>query len=155
MIRELSTVRRLQEPAPTPSHCEHRTVSKDGQIVCAKIVQGDNRVSPNTCRLCPFRAVNCVHLRFSLRQTTPSPLIVRYNGRTEVWDDEPPQLCFEQAACAARIVPIDDARACAGCALRQAADPAGQPSLHKRRRRTVAGGKVVPFPGRETVAATG
>ena len=131
--------------------CEHRTVSKDGRILCTKIVEGDNEVSPNVCRDCPMRAVNCEHLRFSLRLSSPSPLTVRFNGRTEVWDDGPPRLSFHHAACAARVVPIHGPRACAGCALRQehlpaappteALDPAGPPA------------RVVAFPGREAVAA--
>jgi hypothetical protein len=143
---------RSQKHARGLSPCEHRTVSKGGRIVCAKIVDGDNEVSPNLCRTCPCKAVNCAHLRFSLRQTSPSPLIVRYNGRTEVWDDDPPELLFEHAACAARVVPIHGPRACAGCALRQALHaPAQEPA----RRRLAQPGKVVPFPQREAVAATG
>ncbi len=47
--------------------CEHRTVSRDGRIVCSKIVEGDHEVSPDMCHACPLKAVNCVHLRFSLR----------------------------------------------------------------------------------------
>ncbi|MGD2207423.1 MAG: hypothetical protein PVH17_11665, partial [Anaerolineae bacterium] len=39
--------------------CEHRTVSKEGRIVCRKIVEGEGEVSPNVCRACPARAVNC------------------------------------------------------------------------------------------------
>ncbi|MGD8627408.1 MAG: hypothetical protein PVF47_16085 [Anaerolineae bacterium] len=131
--------------------CEHRTVSKDGRILCKKIVEGDNEVSPNVCRDCPMRAVNCEHLRFSLRLSSPSPLTVRFNGRTEIWDDGPPALAFERAACAARVVPIHGPRACAGCTLRQehlpaqpepaAAEAAGHPA------------KVVAFPGRQAGAA--
>jgi hypothetical protein len=154
MIPRLSPVPRPQEAAPDLSPCDHRTVSKEGQILCAKIAEGENEVSPAICRVCPFKAVNCRHLRFSLRQEKPSPLIVRHNGRTEVWDDEPPRVVFQQAACSARVVPVDDARACAGCALREAANGVSQP-LRRRRRRARPGGKVVPFPGRETVAATG
>ena len=154
MIRKLSPVPRPPEAAPNLSPCDHRTVSKEGEIVCAKIVEGEREVSPTICRVCPFRAADCKHLRFSLRQVRPSPLIVRHNGRTEIWDDEPPRVVFQQAACAARIVPIDDARTCAGCALREAGDSVSQP-LIRRRRRASSAGKVVPFPGRETVAATG
>jgi len=132
--------------------CEHRSVSKDGRITCGKIVEGDPEVSPNLCRDCPFKAVDCSHLRFSLRLSSPSPLIVRFNGRTEIWDDDPPQLSFERAACSARVRPIHDPRACANCTLRQplqaspdpAAETHGQP------------GRVVAFPGREpALAATG
>ena len=79
---------------PTTLTCEHRTVSRDGRIVCKKIVDGQAEVSPSVCRQCPSRAVNCRHLRFSLRLTSPSPLLVRFNGRTELWDDGPAELPF-------------------------------------------------------------
>jgi hypothetical protein len=136
------------------SPCEHRTVSKDGRIVCSKIVDGDNEVSPNVCRTCPYRSVNCAHLRFSLRQVSPSPLVVRFNGRTEVWDDDPPEIRFEQAACAAKVMPIGHPRACAGCLLRQ---PMQTPTevLGPRRRKVDHVGKVVPFPSREIAALAG
>lgn len=133
--------------------CEHRTVSKDGRIICQKIVDGDPEVSPNVCRDCPYRAVDCSHLRFSLRLSSPSPLVVRFNGRTEVWDDGPARLTFERAACAERVMPIHGIRACAECPLRQplrdiaAESPASRPAA--------SSGKVVSFPAREAVAATG
>jgi hypothetical protein len=152
MIRELSAYRQAPEGLLGLSPCEYRTVSKDGRVVCAKIVEGDNQVSPNVCRGCPFKAVNCAHLRFSLQQTSPSPLIVRYNGRTEIWDDDPPELRFEHAACAARITPIENPRSCIGCPLRQALQaPVKRRGQHLR----ANPGKVVPFPQREAVAATG
>jgi hypothetical protein len=134
------------------SFCEHRTVSKDGRIVCVKIIEGENRVSPDVCRACPFRAINCAHLCFSLRQTSPSPLLVRFNGRTEIWDDDPPELRFEHAACAARVVPVEQFRTCVGCSLRQ---PVQAPVEQPARRRSARAGMVVPFPQREAVAATG
>ena len=171
MARELQLARRVpgEEPiaagaklvgsplSPEPSHsassCEHRKVSKDGRIICAQIVEGDNEVSPNVCRDCPFKAVDCGHLRFSLRQTEPSRLIVRYNGRTEIWDDDPPELRFERAACTAKVMPIHEPRSCAGCALRQ---PLQAPVERPERRRRVAGaGKAVPFPSREALVAAG
>ena len=143
----------LPHPTHNLSSCEHRTVSKDGRIVCQRIVEGDPEVSPNVCRDCPFKAVNCAHLKFSLRQISPSPLIVRFNGRTEVWDDDPPELRFERAACIAKVMPIHSPRACAECALRR---PLQAPVERPARRRKVAGaGKVVPFPSREPLAATG
>jgi hypothetical protein len=142
-----------QELAPGTSSCEHRKVSKDGRVVCAQIVQGDNEVSPNVCRDCPFKAVNCGHLCFTLCQTEPSRLVVRHNGRTEVWDDDPPELHFERAACTAKVTPIYDPRSCAGCALRQ---PLQAPVERPKRRRKVAGaGKVVSFPSREALVAAG
>jgi len=133
--------------------CEHRTVSKDGRIICQKIVDGDPEVSPNVCRDCPYKAVDCSHLRFSLRLSSPSPLVVRFNGRTEVWDDGPARLTFERAACAERVVPIHGPRACAECPLRQSLrDTAAEPSAD---RVAAAAGKVVSFPAREAVAAAG
>jgi hypothetical protein len=143
----------IQGQAHTLSSCEHRTVSKDGRIVCSKIIEGDNEVSPNICRSCPYKLVNCAHLRFSLSQTLSSPLIVRYNGRTEVWDDDPPELEFERAACTARVMPIYEPRSCSGCTLRQSVQPTVQEP--RRRRQAAAVGKVVPFPSHEALAATG
>jgi hypothetical protein len=154
MIRELSAVSQGGEGMLGVSPCEHRQVSKDGRIICAKIVEGENEVSPNVCRACPFRVINCAHLRFSLRQTVPSPLIVRFNGRTEVWDDDPPELRLERGACALLILPIHDPRACAACALRQPLQPAIAPPTHQRRAASHTG-HVVPFPAREAVAAAG
>ena len=133
--------------------CEHRTVAKDGRIVCARIVEGDSEISPNICRFCPFKAVNCAHLRFSLRRSSPTPLLVRYNGRTEVWNDGPAELRFERAACTARVTPIQEPRSCTGCTLRQ---PIQAPLEQADQRRRAAGiGKVVPFPSHEPLAATG
>jgi hypothetical protein len=153
MVRQLSFVGHQRESIPELSPCDHRTVSKDGHIICAKIVEGDNSISPERCRDCPFRTVNCAHLRFALRQITPSPLVVRHNGREEVWDDDPPEIRFERAACVAKMVPIEHPRACVGCELRRLVEAAGE---QPRRRRRVAGaGKVVPFPGAGAVAATG
>jgi hypothetical protein len=139
--------------SPTLSACEHRKVSKDGRIVCAQIVEGDNEVSPNICRDCPFKAVNCAHLRFTLRQTESTRLVVRYNGRTEIWNDDPPELYFERAACAAKVVPIYEPRSCARCALRQ---PLQAPVERPERRRRVAGaGRTVQFLSREALVAAG
>jgi hypothetical protein len=153
MIRTLP-VAQLQNRNQGLSPCEHRTVSKDGRIVCSKIVEGDNEVSPNVCRACPLRAVNCAHLRFSLRKTSATALIVRCNGRTELWNDDPPQLLFERAACAAKVMPIDQARSCAGCTLRQPLQIPAEQVAHQVRRANSTG-KVVPFPEREMAAATG
>lgn len=138
------------QPAAPPAGCEHRTVSRDGRIVCKKIVDGEGEVSPNVCRDCPFKAINCSHLRFSLRLSSPSPLVVRFNGRTERWDDGPAELRFDHAACAARVAPVHSAQACAGCAQRQA--PCGQAEAA---RPAPAEGRVVAFPGREARAAAG
>jgi hypothetical protein len=132
MIRKLSTVREQTEPVTGLGSCEHRTVSKDGHIICAEITEGENTVSSDGCRTCPVQAVNCTHLRFSLRQSSPRPLIVRYNGRTEVWDDEPAEVHFEQAACAAQVMPIEHPQVCRLCIAatdpcrRRAAPPASQ-----------------------------
>lgn len=148
-------VRRIDLPAPRQhlKACDHRTVSKEGRIVCQKIVDGDPEVSPNVCRDCPYKKVDCTHLRFSLRLITPSPLLVRFNGRTEVWDDGPPQLAFERAACSERVVPVHGPRYCADCPLRQ---PLRETSSESEASRpAVALGKVVSFPVREAVAAAG
>jgi len=153
MIRTLP-VAQLQSRSQGLSPCEHRTVSKDGRIVCCRVVEGDNQVSPGICRACPTKAVNCMHLRFSLRKTSPTPLIVRFNGRTEVWDDDPAELLFERAACSARVMPIEQARSCAGCTLRQPLQIPADTSARQVRQATNAG-KVVPFPEREVAAATG
>jgi hypothetical protein len=171
MVRQLQLARRASAPetafagseslvgvSPTGevhglSSCEHRTVSKDGRIVCARIVDGDNEVSPNSCRACPQKKVNCAHLRFSLRQTSASPLIVRYNGRMEIWDDDPPEISFERAACTAKVMPIYQPRSCEACALHKPLQaPAPRP---KRKRRMVGAGKVVSFPSREALAPAG
>jgi hypothetical protein len=153
-MRELALVPRLHGQVQGLSPCEHRAVSRDGRIVCHKIVEGDDEVSPNVCRTCPLKAVNCAHLCFSLRQTSPSPLVVRFNGRTEVWDDEPPEIRFEQAACAVKVMPIAHPKQCVGCALRQPVQVLSEQPLG-RERRVAKGGLVVPFPSREAVAATG
>ena len=145
---------RQRDPAPNLSPCEHRAVSKDGRIICRKIVEGDNAISPSLCLTCPVTAVNCAHLRFSLRQTSPSPIIVRFNGHTEVWDDEPPELQFDRAACAAKVVPIEHPRSCAGCALRKPVQPASATPA-PRTRRVSKPGKVVPFPARKVAAVAG
>jgi hypothetical protein len=130
-------------------------VAADGRIVCKKIVWGENRVGPALCHACPALAVDCAHLRFALRHVAPTPLVVHFNGRTEVWNDEPPALQFEQAACAAQVLPIGAAAACAGCRLRQPLAPAAQaPSAARPAARA---GKVVPFgpSERDALAAAG
>ena len=152
MIHELPRPR-LSSPTEPRGMCEHRRVSKEGRIICGKIVEGDNAVLPNTCRNCPFMAANCAHLRFSLQQTSPSPLIVRCNGRTEIWDD-PPEIRFHQAACAARVMPIDNPGVCAACAQREARSvrsPAHRPA--PRRLEPAVRGKVVPFPQADPIVA--
>ena len=168
-MRELSIARKVESPGVTslrtsaphvssgqspsrgPSSCEHRTVARDGRIVCKRIAEGDSEVSPHVCWSCPVKAVNCAHLRFSLTLTSPTRLVVRFNGREEVWDDEPPQLCFERAACAVRVMPIDHARACASCSLRLPLQAAKREPVQ----RLASGGKVVPFRASEVAAATG
>jgi hypothetical protein len=169
MVRELQFARRLQGEVPsegglawpsspvkethTAGSCQHRTVAKDGRITCSRIVEGESEVSPNECRDCPFKAVDCSHLRFSLRQTSPSPLIVRYNGRTEIWDDGPCSLSFERAACAAKVMPIYEPRSCADCALRRPLQAATK--VPGQRPKTSSVGKVVAFPAHEPLAAAG
>ena len=169
MVRELQFARRREQDSPPEvglpwqpgpasetqrgSSCEHRTVAKDGRIICSRIVEGEAEVSPNVCRDCPFKAVNCRHLCFSLRQTSPSPLIVRYNGRTEVWDDGPCSLSFERAACSAKVTPVYEPQSCAGCALHTPIQAPAKPAI--RRREAAPAGKVVSFPVHEPLAAAG
>ena len=134
----------------TNKTCAHRSVARDGRIVCSKITDGNNEVSPNLCRDCPARQVGCDKLRFSLEKSSPSPIVVRYgNGHSEVWNDEPIKIGFLRAACAAKTAPISDPRQCAACALRAV----GEPVLEEIPLPKVArGGKVIAFPQR--VAAT-
>jgi hypothetical protein len=70
--------------------------------------------------------VNCIHLRFSLLFTSPSPLLVRFNGHTELWNADPPEVRFRQAACSAQILPIEHPSFCTGCSLRQPVDTASE-----------------------------
>lgn len=129
-----------RQPAVEANWCEHRTVSRDGRIVCDKIGAGDNSVTPDLCEGCPFRAVNCQHLQFLLEQRSPSALVVRCNGRTEIWDDGHAEIRFRQAACSTRLVPIRQPHACAGCPLRQPLVAAAAQTGTAART-----GKVVPF----------
>lgn len=133
--------------------CKHRSVATDGRIVCAKITLGDSEVSPNLCRDCPAKTIDCHHLRFSLEKSSPSAIVVRYaGGRTEVWNDEPPSIFFLHAACAAKVAPIASPKECVACSLRLTALP--QPQVkEKSPQRKVQGDKVIPFP--QPVAATG
>jgi hypothetical protein len=133
--------------------CEYRSVAADGRIICAKITLGDNEVSPNLCRNCPAKTIACRHLRFSLQKFSPSAIVVRYvNGRTEVWNDEPPSVSFLRAACAAKVAPITGPRECAACSLRRTTLPQPQ-AREKAAQRKPGEGKVVPLP--QPVAATG
>jgi hypothetical protein len=101
--------------------CEHRQVTAGGRVVCRKAPKSDAEVSPALCASCPATLVGCEHLRFTLRKHAPVPIVVRYaGGRTEVWDDVPPAMRFERAACALRREPIGGPADCAGCALRVA-----------------------------------
>jgi len=154
------TARPLGAPSAAGS-CEHRSVAPDGRIVCRKIAWGENKVSPSLCRACPGQAVNCVHLRFSLRHSPPSSLLVRFSGRTEVWTDDHPALEFQQAACALQVMPLHSSRSCASCSMRQPlcaaeapaqaaeAEPMALPRPANRGETcpAAASGKVVPFPG--------
>jgi len=133
----------------TSKICAHRSVDRDGRIVCQKIAEGDNEVSPNLCRDCPAKQVGCDKLRFSLQKLSPSPIVVRYgNGHCEVWNDEPATISFLRAACAARVAPVSDPRQCAACALRTAREPVLEEIPVPR---VATGGKVIPFPQRVAV----
>jgi len=172
MICKLSQTAQPYGATAASGGCEHRSVAADGRIVCRKIAWGENNVSPSLCRSCPSQAVNCAHLRFSLRHSSPSSLLVRFSGRTEVWTDDRPALEFQQAACALQVMPLHSPRSCASCSLRQPvgaavtpARAAGETEPAARPRPANGGGtcpattpgKVVPFPDQERgpVAATG
>ncbi len=151
MIHDLTAKRKQRSGRKSQAGailCEHRKVSNDGRIVCAKIVAGENRVTPNECRRCPFRRVNCAHLRFSLEQTSPNPIIVRFNGRQEIWDNGPPELRFAQAACAVKVMPVEHPADCARCALRR---PLSTPATAQTPP-VAEGAKIVPFPLRRAAA---
>jgi len=132
--------------------CAYRSVASDGRIICRKIVEGDNEVSPNLCRGCPAKQINCEKLRFSLQKFSPTPIVVRYgNGHSEVWDDEPARITFLKAACVAKVALISDPRQCAACALRTVSEPAIEEiSLPQ----VASGGKVIAFPQRAAAAAS-
>ncbi len=151
MIHQFPSIQHATEPAALLCGCEHRAVSKDGRIVCAKITQGDNTISPDVCRGCPAHSINCSHLRFSLNHSQHVPLVVRFNGHTEVWSDDAPELRFQHAACEARVTPILHAKACANCPLRMAAHASGDAAQADRL--PACGGKIVPLPAREHILA--
>jgi len=132
--------------------CAYRSVASDGRIVCRKIVEGDNEVSPNLCRDCPARQINCEKLRFSLQKFSPTPIVVRYgNGHCEVWNDEPAKITFLRAACVAKVAPISDLRQCASCALRTVDEAVMEEVTLPQ---VAGGGKVIPFPQRTAAAAS-
>ena len=140
--------------------CQYRSVGRDGRIICKKIVEGDNEVSPNPCRDCPARQISCDKLRFSLQKSSPSPIVVRYgNGHSEVWNNEPARITFLRAACVAKVAPISDLRQCAACALRSVAKPVLEevilPRVVRQAHHEVARrGKVIAFPQRVAAAAS-
>ena len=99
--------------------CEHQ-VTGDGRVVCRKVGQGDTtEVAVALCATCPAALIQCSHLRFTLRQHTAAPMLVRRpeGGRDETWD-LPPVMRFERATCARRPGTISSPVDCAGCTLR-------------------------------------
>ena len=124
--------------------CPQRGVADDGRVVCTKINRGDNEVSPTLCAACPAAQINCQHLRFTLEKSLASSIVVHYgNGKSEVWDDRPPAVHFNRAACLARVVPIVSSKDCAaGCALYQAAVSQAEEMPVS----VPLPGKVIPFP---------
>lgn len=119
--------------------CKYRSVDKEGRIICRKLGAKENEVSLALCRECPWKRIECDHLRFSLYKTVPAPIVVRYaTGRTEVWNNEPPALHFRRAACALKVSPIHSPQQCAACTLRTCGN-AGETER-------VAAGRVVTFP---------
>jgi hypothetical protein len=126
--------------------CPHRSVAKDGQIICKMVLSGDNEVSPNLCRECPAKAIACDHLRFSLQKITSRPITVRYaTGRVEVLDDQPPHVAFRRAACEKRVMPVNSSLECACCELHSecVTRPVTRPASVLAEK-----GKVIPFPRR-------
>jgi hypothetical protein len=139
-------------PSGVENPCVHRSVSDDGRVLCAKIVDRNNAVCPQVCGDCPFSAINCSHLRFTLTLSSRAPLRVRWNGRTEVWDDEAPKVSLHRAACAARVSQVDHPSACAGCSLRQPI-PSGENRLPTKPPSSRPS-NIIPFPHREAIAAS-
>jgi hypothetical protein len=102
--------------------CQYRNVTEEGRLECAKIVRGDREITPEICQACPFTAINCEHLRFSLEKDRGGSVLVHYaNGRTEVLDGEPDGVRFHRAACSLLAIPVSGPAMCARCALRQPA----------------------------------
>lgn len=101
--------------------CPHRTVDREGRIVCDQVKEGEREVTLQACRMCPVSKVNCAHLRATLLHWSRPPITIRYgNGKTEIWDAEPPTLSVRRSACAALAIPLASTHDCAGCALHQA-----------------------------------
>lgn len=135
--------------------CHHRKAEKDGRIVCQKIVQRDNEVTPNICRTCPAMAINCDHLRFTLQKITSTAILVRYgNGRTEIWNDEPPRIEFVRSACAVKVMPVESPRQCAGCGMRCPAmvEEVAPAQEEIERGRVPQPVQVIPFPARSVAS---
>ncbi len=128
------------------SVCEHRQASEDGRITCAKIVLGDNQVSPDLCSGCPARARNCQHLRFSLQKHSFTPITVRWgNGHVERWDDVSPSVSFVQAACHVRTIAVSSPRDCLSCQLREALHPEQELPTPALESIPPAHGHAIPF----------
>lgn len=144
----------------TSKICAYRSVARDGRIVCTKIVEGDNEVSPNLCHDCPAKQVACNKLRFSLQKFSPSPIVVRYgNGHCEVWGDETARISFLRAACVAKVIPINAPQQCAACAPRAIGEPVAEeiplPQVVRQAHHEVAsGGKVIAFPQHAALAVS-
>ncbi|MCC7161713.1 MAG: hypothetical protein IT331_04410 [Anaerolineae bacterium] len=99
--------------------CHFRQVDNHGRILCGIIKSGDREVSVQLCRACPVSQINCQNLRAGLEKKTSTPITVRFaTGRVEVWNNAPPTIEFKQAACAAKTMPINSPRDCAGCPIR-------------------------------------
>jgi hypothetical protein len=127
------------------STCEFRSVDKTGRVVCDKVEGGNNEVSPALCQDCPFKRAECEHLRFTLHKTAPAPIVVRYaTGRVEVWNNDPPSVRFQRAACALKACPVQSPEQCFACPSRTCRVAAPQPA---------AVGRVVSFPRPVAVAS--
>lgn len=129
--------------------CEYREALEDGRVICQKVAEGNPEVDPSICRRCPVMAINCQHLRFTLRKLGHKPILVRFgNGRTEVWDDDPPAVEFIHGACAEKVMPISGARDCVGCRVRcpvrREPAPESRPAI--REPVVARGSNVIMFP---------
>lgn len=110
--------------------CDHRRVSEDGRVTCAKVVVGDDEVSVGMCYSCPARICNCPHLCFSLQKISRSPVTVRWaNGHVEMWNNEAPTVSFLRSACALKTISISSPEECLRCDVRHGWPPQEQTHL--------------------------
>jgi len=126
--------------------CNHRRVSDDGRVTCAKIILGDDEVSVGLCRSCPARICDCEHLCFSLQKISRSPVTVRWaNRHVEIWNDQPPSVSFLRSACALKTISVSSPEECLGCDLRHGWPPGERAQIGQDRAVPVSQNNVIPF----------